>query len=112
MADAGVEARDLVVALGPAILGCCYEVGDEVAEALSATCGAPSGFAARARSGRTAVDLHAALRRQLLDAGVPPESILAAPWCTRCRLDMFFSYRAEGPGGGRQLAVVGPAFGP
>lgn len=111
-ADEGIAAADIVVALGPAILGCCYEVGDEVVDALTAVCGAPAEFVDRAPSGRARVDLHAALRQQLLAAGVPAGSIHAAPWCTRCRTDLFFSVRAEGAATGRLMAAIGPAYGP
>lgn len=108
----GVQSRDLVVALGPAILGCCYEVGADVVAALRASCGAETDFVARTPFGGALVDLHAALRSQLIAAGVPGEAIHAAPWCTRCRRDLFFSFRGEGPATGRLMAVVGPASGP
>jgi YfiH family protein len=108
----GVEAGDLIVAMGPAILGCCYEVGDDVVSALQAACGAPAAYVARGASRRTTVDLHAALRAQLVAAGVPRASIHAAPFCTRCRNDLFFSFRAEGEAAGRLMAAIGPAEGP
>jgi YfiH family protein len=108
----GVGADDLVVALGPAILGCCYEVGDDVVAALQVGCGSPASYVRRNPAGRAWVDLQAALRRQLVAAGVPDASIHCAPWCTRCRTDLFFSFRGEGPGTGRLMATVGPAGGP
>jgi polyphenol oxidase len=108
----GVSAGDLVVALGPAILECCYEVGEDVVAALEAACGAPACYVGRTALGGVAVDLHAALRRQFIAAGVPADAIHAAPWCTRCRSDLFFSFRGEGPLTGRLMAAVGPALGP
>ena len=108
----GVDSRDLEVALGPAILGCCYAVGDDVVTALESACGPRAAFVSRTLDGRVAVDLHEALRAQLIRAGVAAGSIHAAPWCTRCRADLFFSYRGEGPGTGRLMAAVGPAGGP
>jgi len=108
----GIAACDLVVALGPAILGCCYEVGEDVVAALEAACGARAGYVVRTDSGGRAVDLHAALRGQLAAAGIPLDSIHAAPWCTRCRRDLFFSFRGEGWATGRLMAAVGPACGP
>ena len=62
--------------------------------------------------GRSTVDLHTALRTQFAAAGVPYPSIHSAPWCTRCRTDLFFSFRAEGPAAGRLMAVIGPSAGP
>ena len=111
-ATEGIEGGDLVVAMGPAILGCCYEVGDDVVSALREACGAPSAYVAQSLSGRTTIDLHAAVGAQLLAAGVPAGSIQAAPWCTRCRNDLFFSFRAEGQAAGRLMAAVGPYGGP
>lgn len=108
----GVPANDLIVALGPAILGCCYEVGEDVVTALRAECGLAPGYSRRPADGRVLVDLHAALACQLVAAGVAAASIHAAPWCTRCRTDLFFSFRGEGRGAGRLMAAVGPAVGP
>jgi len=109
---AGLNAADLVVALGPSILGCCYEVGNEVVDALVASCGPAEAYVGRAASGRATVDLHRALRAQLVAAGVPSRSVQSAPYCTRCRNDLFFSFRAEGATAGRLMAAVGPSGGP
>jgi copper oxidase (laccase) domain-containing protein len=98
--------------MGPAILGCCYEVGGDVVSALQAVCGAPDAYVDGTASRRTTVDLHAALRAQLAAAGVPAASIHAAPFCTRCRTDLFFSFRAEGEACGRLMAAIGPSGGP
>lgn len=96
--DQAIPPADLVVALGPAILGCCYTVGPEVLEAV----GLPATGAGR-------LDLHTRLRVQLREAGVPEEAIHAAPWCTRCHAGLFFSYRREKEAAGRQMAVIGPS---
>jgi hypothetical protein len=108
----GVAPRDLVAVLGPAIRPCCFEVGEEVVRALSASCGAFASYVHRSPSGRAMVDLHTAIRSQLVAAGVPAGSVHTAPLCTRCRTDLFFSCRAEGPATGRLMAAVGPAAGP
>jgi YfiH family protein len=111
-AAAGARREDLVVALGPAILSCCYEVGAAVVDALGQTCGPTAGYVRQSRSGLMSVDLHAAAAAQLAAAGVPPAAIHAAPYCTRCRNDLFFSFRAEGTHAGRQMAGIGPAASP
>jgi YfiH family protein len=106
--QAGAGPGGLVAALGPAILPCCYEVEDGILGVVAAACGEdrslsrPSG-----RSGRVRLDLHAANRLQLVKAGLNPGDIHAAPWCTRCREDLFFSFRRDGAAAGRQMAVVG-----
>jgi YfiH family protein len=98
LTEQGYSPAHLIAALGPAIGGCCYEVGPEVLAAL--------GIQA---SGPARVDLHARLREDLRAAGVPAAAIHAAPWCTRCRADLFFSYRREKEGAGRLMAVIGPS---
>ena len=114
MAEAyGTRAADVVAATGPAALGCCYEVGPEVVEIFNARFpeDAPAIFKPT-REGRALVDLHEANRRQLARAGVSPENVRAAPFCTMCRTDLFFSYRRERPKHGRTgrlLGVVGRA---
>jgi hypothetical protein len=53
------------------------------------------------------MDLVETNRRQLLAAGLQPESIFALDACTSCRKDEFFSYRAERGYTGRLMAVIG-----
>jgi YfiH family protein len=56
---------------------------------------------------RLKLDLIAANRWQLLDAGLAPGNIFASDFCTACRADLFFSYRREGSPTGRMLSVIG-----
>ncbi len=93
----GTVPRSVRVALGPAIGGCCYEVGPSVArtleraaQAAGAPLAPPSGSALPRR-----VDLRALIRAQLAACGVPPEHVEAVGGCTRCRPDLFFSYRRD-----------------
>jgi hypothetical protein len=53
------------------------------------------------------LDLRAANRWQLIDAGVPEKNISMSDLCTRCRSDLLFSYRREGTNTGRLMAVIG-----
>ena len=98
LGEDGIHPEELVAALGPAILGCCYTVGPEVLEAVGV-----------AAIGPGKLDLHARLTSQLRGAGVAAEAIHVAPWCTRCHPGLFFSYRREGDRAGRQMAVIGPS---
>lgn len=109
LAARGVSARELVAALGPAIGGCCYEVGPEVVEAVSGPSGRLAAGAIRpaGNAGRHLLDLRAVVRAQLAAAGVPEAAIHVAPWCTRCRGDLFFSFRREREAAGRLMASVG-----
>jgi purine-nucleoside/S-methyl-5'-thioadenosine phosphorylase / adenosine deaminase len=109
--SAGCNPRDAVVALGPAIGGCCYEVGPDVVDAFRGAC-PDTTWLVDGTGGKTRVDLHAALKSQLMRAGVSRAAIHGAPWCTRCRNDLFFSVRVEGQATGRLMAVIGPGVAP
>jgi YfiH family protein len=111
--ERGVAPGALLAALGPAIGGCCYEVGEEVAAAVARAAGAGPDRVARRADGRLTLDLRRAIRIQLERAGLLSGAIHVAPWCTACAIDLFFSYRREGAAAGRQMACIGwPAPGP
>ena len=106
-AEFGSDPADVVAGVGPAIGGCCYEVSDEVAGAVLAAT-PPGAEALRpGRGGRPHLDLAAANRAQLLAAGLRPECVELAEQCTSCRVDRFFSHRAEQGRAGRHAAIVG-----
>jgi YfiH family protein len=75
---------ELLVHLGPAICGSCYEVGPEVHGAL----GLPL------PEGPTPVDLRGALAERAVSMGVLPSQITRSVFCTLCGGSPFFSHRA------------------
>ena len=124
----GSQAVDLLAAIGPAIGGCCYEVGTEVAAAFIGQFANATEFFDELRTGdepnplqwlnmmppghqpppkKVLLDLKKANRFQLEGAGVPAANILVSELCTGCRRDLLFSYRKEGAQSGRMMAVVG-----
>jgi YfiH family protein len=100
----GVDPRDVAASIGPSIGPCCYEVGEDVAESLAASCGDPS--VVLRREGRPAADLRAVARRQLLGASVDPAAIVAVETCTRCDEARLFSHR-RGDVTERQCGLIG-----
>jgi YfiH family protein len=88
--------------IGPAIGPCCYEVGGEVAEQVAAASGPEVVVAVP--GARPHLDLVAAARRQLTDAGVVEVHSVAA--CTQCDSEQLHSYRREGKGAGRNIAFI------
>jgi len=102
--DSGSNAADLLVALGPSIGPCCYEVGPDVEAAFG-----PSGvgFFVAGTTDRKHLDVAAANLAQLVEAGIDPSRIDRVSHCTRCRGDLFFSYRRDGAHAGRMISVVG-----
>lgn len=99
------DPADLVVGLGPSIRSCCYQVGDEVIDAVASELGDPDGLLVEKFDGSYHFDLAAANLRQLEQAGVTRVEV--APFCTACRVDAFYSHRAEGGHTGRFAALVG-----
>jgi YfiH family protein len=102
----GSRPGDLRALLGPSIGPCCYRVGPEVAGSFR-DAGLLAGESSRAPGDETFLDLPGLNRRILLDAGVPPERIAQCAMCTRCREDLFPSYRRDGQGAGRLLGFLG-----
>jgi YfiH family protein len=106
----GTDTRDVRAALGPAALGCCYEVGADVVKPFCEKFARADSLFKPTSEGRALVNLHEANRRQLVEAGVPAERIHALPLCTMCRPDLFFSYRQDRKlygRTGRLLSVIG-----
>lgn len=128
----GTRPGDVDAAIGPAIGRCCYEVGPEVAQAFATQFPAAAdwfdGPFEQLSHGeeplwlpwltmmppghvppppRVQLDLRAANRCQLMDAGVPETQIDVSDLCTACRRDLLFSYRREGAKTGRMMAVIG-----
>jgi copper oxidase (laccase) domain-containing protein len=94
-AEFGTRPGDLLIHFGPSICGTCYEVGEDVFQALGLPYpGVPS-----------PVDLRGYLGGQAVDAGVPGASISRSVWCTLCGDSPFFSHR--GGQRGRHVAFVG-----
>jgi YfiH family protein len=122
----GSRPADLVAAIGPSIGSCCYEVGEDVAQAFSDQgCerqglagwfhSAPTptphnrsmpGLPERPRANHWYFDGWACARDQLLAAGLRDEAIFTAGLCTASHANVFCSYRREGRRAGRLAAVI------
>jgi hypothetical protein len=90
----GSRPEDLLVAIGPSIGPCHYEVDEPVIERFSAWPWWEEVAAPNDRR-RWQLDLRAANRRQLTDLGVLPERIEVLDLCTYCRAELFFSHRRD-----------------
>lgn len=120
----GGPASSLKAAIGPSIRACCYEVGSDVLATLQKTLrGAekyfsispPAGMTTppggslgggRVRGDRFFLDLIAANRDQLMDAGLLTENISISQGCTGCHPELFFSHRKENGRTGRMMAAI------
>jgi YfiH family protein len=101
----GSDPSSLLVAIGPGIRSCCFEVGRDVAELFAEPypgCCSPTD-----QFGKYHLDLPQILDTQLGLAGVKQEHCHDIGACTYCNPQEFFSYRAEGQSAGRMMAVIG-----
>ena len=101
----GAHRADLVVALGPAISGGRYQVGDDVVSAVAASLGSTA--AGRTdlvnagavqddpEPGRCRFDLRSATVLQLTRAGLQPDQISRCPLCTAGEPKLFHSWRRD-----------------
>ncbi len=99
------DAAALRVALGPAIGPCCFEVGEEVADAFRrADPGTRS--CVLEEDGRPRIDLIAVNRMQAAAAGVPESALHSIDLCTMCRADLLESHRRDRGRAGRMAAII------
>ncbi len=88
-----VSADDILIAIGPSIRACCYEVGYDVVAKISL-------FADTAEyiyktNDKLFVDLARANIAQAIQMEVPEENIWDSKDCTCCQQHRFYSYRAS-----------------
>jgi YfiH family protein len=128
----GTSPQDVIAGLGPGIGQCCFEVGPEVVAEFAAKFPeasewfkGPFDSLARGENDpnwlpwltmrppghqlpepRAHLDLIAANRAILVNAGIPAANISSSGFCTACRTDLFFSYRRERITG-RMMAAIG-----
>jgi hypothetical protein len=114
----GARPEDLLVAIGPSIGPCCYEVGSELVDAFAAA-GHPRYLidrwfvappASRGSSERSTLrlDVPGANRDQLILAGLREENVFICGLCTAMHLDVLTSYRAEKERAGRLAGAIAP----
>ena len=95
----GCASEAVSVAIGPAIRGCCYEVGEDVAA------GFPTD-AIRVGGGRPRLDLPTAAGLALLAEGMRPEAIHDTGACTSCEPALYYSHRRDHGLTGRHWGVA------
>ena len=93
--DAGAREEDILMHLGPAICGTCYEVGPEVHVAL----GLPR------PETPSPVDLRGVLAERAVELGLLDSHITRSSFCTLCNASPFFSHR--GGESKRQVGFLG-----
>ncbi len=108
-AEFATQPADLLCGIGPAAGPCCYQVGGEVIAAVQAAFPRqPELLNHHAQpEGHAILDLWAANRLTLEQAGVPAANIELAGICTIHQSDQFFSARRDQRPGLRFAALIG-----
>jgi YfiH family protein len=112
----GTRPADLVVAIGPSIGACCYEVGTDLVDAFAAAgherylidrwfLSPPPARGSKVRAPLT-LDVARANLDQLVLAGVPADQIYPSGLCTAMHLDVLTSYRREKEKAGRIAGII------
>jgi YfiH family protein len=115
----GTTPSDLTVAIGPSIGPCCYEVGNDVIDAVATAfpehadelllepdMASAGSFRAAVNEDRKHFDLWRANELVLQRAGVRDDRLDVSRLCTACRTDLFYSHRAEKGNTGRFGGIV------
>jgi YfiH family protein len=112
VSEFGADPKAIIAAIGPCASGENYEVGEDVIERFRTAIPGSEKYFSATRPGHALVDLRAANRDLLINAGVSVSNIFIAPFCTIARTELFFSYRVEKKvygKTGRLLSVIGRA---
>jgi YfiH family protein len=96
----GCARKDLLIALGPSIGVCCYEIDERVFQPELEPHSIPKG------NGKWMMDLPRMNMVQIREEGIKEDQIFWIDLCTACNTDLFFSHRKEGRTG-RQLSFIG-----
>lgn len=108
----GCQPAQMLAGIGPSAGPCCYEVGDEVMNAVK-----QYGEISQTnphlltKGGKTHYDLWEANRTQLIETGLMAEKIEVMGICTCCHTEEFYSHRSEHGLIGRMAAGIMMGFG-
>lgn len=91
---------DLLIALGPSIGPCCYEIDDRVFQPEWKP------FSISKRGGKWWADLARITLSSLKREGITEDQISWIDLCTCCHSELFYSYRRDGQTG-RQFSFIG-----
>lgn len=102
----GTRTEDCLVAIGPSIGPCCYEVDARVKEVFEREFVNSDALFRATGQEKWHLDLWAANVDALLEIGVPEQHIFVSSMCTGCQNDVFYSHRKENGITGRMAALI------
>jgi len=94
--DVGSDKEDIIVAIGPSIGPCCYELFGERKKMFEQAFPHFIETIIETRANKTYLNLSKLNYVQLTNAGISEKNIDHFPFCTNCNADMFYSnYRND-----------------
>lgn len=104
----GIDAKDIYVAIGPAIGSCCYQVDNRVIQAVHKRLGQDAMKTYQeVENGQYRLDLKKVNKLICLKHGIDEKKITMSQYCTSCDQTLFFSHRRDGGKTGRMLSFIG-----
>ncbi|MGC8938305.1 MAG: peptidoglycan editing factor PgeF, partial [Thermodesulfovibrio sp.] len=100
----GCKPENLLIAFGPYIKGCCYEVGEEVVDAMKKE--NPGEDYIFRVNGKNYIDIGVANLLQAISLGVKRQNIWISDDCTYCKSNEYASYRFHGRQSTRQCGII------
>jgi len=101
----GCDPKNILAGIGPCISKDNYEVDEDVAMQFQKEF-SECVFAAEGKHGKYFIALQEACKLSLLRAGILPEKIEIAPWCTFANDELFFSHRRDSAQRGSLAAII------
>lgn len=102
----GTRPEDLLVAIGPSIGECCYEVDRDVMALFRSSGWNWQAFSRYKGKGKWFLNLAQANIEQMRERGMREENCCWIRICTACNTDLLFSYRGEGHGNAEQISFI------
>jgi polyphenol oxidase len=105
----GSDPKDIVVAVGPGIGPCCYCVGSNVVQEVESAFPRAwtEGPLLEVYEGQVYFNLPAAIKRAVVEEGVPPKNVMIEGVCTAHNRSVFYSHRGDAGQCGLFGAVLG-----
>jgi polyphenol oxidase len=105
----GADLKKILVAIGPSIGSCCYEVDEQVVHPLMSLL--PKNRWQKIffslNNGKWKLDLKEVNKELLIQIGILPMHIVISKWCTSCHDNYFYSHRRDVGMTGRMVAWIG-----
>lgn len=100
------KVEDIIVAIGPSIGVCCYEIGLDLVKLFSERYPKEKDIIIE-KGEKIYLDLWKVNRINLLKLGIKENNIYHSNICTSCRVDKLYSYRKENGTKNRMIAAIG-----